>query len=50
LNVLRGGVVEFEELVNGMWRYRVRKPRMTVVIALRSEEELRVVTAWRNKS
>jgi hypothetical protein len=49
LNVLRGGVVEFEELVGGTWRYRLRTPRITVVIAFRSEEELRVVTAWRNK-
>ncbi len=50
LNVLRGGVVEFEEMIKGTWRYRVRTPRITVVIAFRSEEELRVITGWRNKT
>lgn len=46
-NVLRGGVVEFCEEVNRTWRYRVRTPRMTFVVAFRSAEILRVVTAWR---
>lgn len=48
-NVLRGGVVEPGEYENGSWRYRVRTDRITVVIAFRSESELVVVTAWRNK-
>lgn len=47
VNILRGGVVEQPELVNGTWRYRVRTQRMTVVIAFRSDAEIRVVTAWR---
>ena len=46
-NVLRGGVVEFAELISGTWRYRVRTSRMTVVVAFRSETILSVVTAWR---
>jgi hypothetical protein len=48
-NVMRGGVVEPGELENGSWRYRVRTARMVVVVAFRSETELRVVTAWRMK-
>lgn len=49
LNVLRGGWVEFSELVSGTWRYRVCTREMYVVIAFRSETELVVVTAWRLK-
>lgn len=47
VNVLRGGVVEPPELEKGTWRYRVRTQRICVVIAFRSERELRIVTAWR---
>jgi hypothetical protein len=43
-NVLRGGVVEPAELERGSFRYRVRTNRMVVVVAFRSETELRVVT------
>lgn len=50
LNLLRGGVVEPAEFENGSWRYRVRTARMCVVVAFRSETELRVVTAWRVSS
>jgi hypothetical protein len=46
-NVLRGGVVEFCEEIRSTWRYRVRTPRMTFVVAFRSEQILTVVTAWR---
>ena len=46
-NVLRGGIVEFSEEINRTWRYRVRTARMTFVVAFASEQELRVVTAWR---
>ncbi len=46
-NLLRGGVVDPAEFENGSWRYRVRSARMAVVVAFRSESELRVVTAWR---
>jgi hypothetical protein len=48
-NVLRGGVVEPAEFENGSWRYRSRTARIAVVIAFRSDVELRVVTAWRFK-
>jgi hypothetical protein len=47
VNVLRGGVVEPPELERGSWRYRVRTARISVVVAFRSEQELRIVTAWR---
>ena len=47
VNVLRGGIVEPGELERGTYRYRVRTPRMYVVVAFRSESELRVVTGWR---
>ncbi len=41
VNVLRGGIVEPAELVEGTWRYRVRTPRgIFVVVAFRSETEL----------
>ena len=46
-NVVRGGVVDPAELENGSWRYRVRTGRMAVIVAFRSEAELRIVTAWR---
>jgi hypothetical protein len=49
LNMLRGGLVEPAEFENGSWRYRARTARMCVVVAFRSERELRVVTAWRLK-
>jgi len=49
VNVLRGGAVEFSELVDGTWRYRVRTNKITVVVAFRSDDHLVVVTAWRNK-
>ena len=48
-NVLRGGVVEPPEWIDGTWRYRVRTARMCVVIAFRSETYLTVITAWRIK-
>jgi hypothetical protein len=40
LAVLRGG---------GSWRYRVRLPRVFVVVALRSQSAAVVVTAWRTR-
>src|SRR4026209_829995 len=46
-NVLRGGQVQYPELKDGTWRYRVLTSRICVVVAFRSEEELRIVTAWR---
>ena len=49
-NVLRGGGVEPPELERGSWRYRVRTSRMCVVVAFRSSTELKVVTAWGERS
>jgi hypothetical protein len=49
LNVLRGGVVEPAEFENGSYRYRVRTSRMYFVVAFRSDNEARVVTAWRTR-
>ena len=49
LNVLRGGVVDPAEIESGTWRYRVRTSRMCFVVAFRSEDEVRIVTAWRLK-
>lgn len=46
-NVLRGGVVDPAEFIKGSWRYRVRSHRLHVVVALRSETTMVVVTAWR---
>ena len=50
LNVLRGGTVEQAEWEKGAWRYRVRTPRMYVVIEFESDNALFIVTAWRSKS
>ena len=47
VNVLRGGHVESTEEIDGTWRYRVCTPRMVVIVAFRSETELRIVTGWR---
>ena len=49
INVLRAGVVEPAEFENRCWRYRVRTQRIVVVVTFRSESELVVVTAWREK-
>lgn len=48
LGVLRAGIPEPAEFREGSWRYRVRgRDGAVVVVALRSEEELVIVTAWR---
>lgn len=49
LNVLRAGAVEPGEFENGSWRYRLWTPRMTFVVAFRSETEVVIVTAWRTQ-
>ena len=49
VNVLRVGTVEPAEFEKGCWTYRVRTRRMVVVSAFRSESEIRIVTAWREK-
>lgn len=46
-NVIRGGYCESVDFEKGTWRYRIRTQRIVVVVAFRSEAELRVVTAWR---
>jgi hypothetical protein len=47
VNVLRAGVVEAPEFERGSWRYRTRTNRIYVVAAFRSEQHLKIVTAWR---
>ena len=47
LNTLAAGVVRPAEWENGTWRYRVESHRIAVVVAIESDAELRVVTAWR---
>jgi hypothetical protein len=47
VNILRAGVYESAEYINGEWRYRVGTQRMRVVITFVSEKRLRVITAWR---
>jgi Domain of unknown function (DUF4258) len=47
LNVLRAGVIEPSEFVNGSWRHRVKTNRICVVVTLPSETEAIVITAWR---
>jgi len=50
VNVMRAGRVKIPaDLVKQTWRYRVETPRIAVVVAFRSEDELVVVTAWRAK-
>ena len=46
VNVLRAGAVGAAELENRTWRYPVRAGRTTVVVVLRNERELTVITAW----
>jgi hypothetical protein len=46
-NVLSGGWCERAEFENGSWRYRITTHRMFVIVAFRSETELRIVTAAR---
>lgn len=49
VNVLRGGTVGPGEFENGSWRYPVRASKVTVIVAFRSETQLVVVTAWKEK-
>lgn len=50
LNLIRAGVYQPAEHINGEWRYRVETTRICVVVAFASSTRLRVVTAWRKKS
>lgn len=49
MNLIRAGVYEPPETVNGVLRYRVSTQRMCVVIVFQSSTRLRVVTAWRKR-
>lgn len=49
ISVLRGGIVRPPDFEGGSWRYRVETASMTVVVAIRSRNELVIVTAWRAK-
>lgn len=46
-NALRAGVISAGEMERGAYRYRVSSSRACVVTAIRSENEVVVVTAWR---
>jgi len=48
-NVMRAGVVEEPELVEGRWRYRVRTRKIVVVVEFLSGDEVLILTAWGNK-
>lgn len=48
-NVLRGGALGNVDLEGGSWRYELRTPRISVVVAIRSESVLVVITAWRRE-
>jgi hypothetical protein len=50
VNFMRAGAVsEPAEFIRNTWRYRIHTPRIYVVVAFRSEQELAVVTAWRER-
>jgi hypothetical protein len=49
LNLLRAGVCQPPEFINGEWRYRITTQRICVVMVFASATRLRVVTAWRIK-
>lgn len=46
-NILLRGRVGEAEFEYGRWNYHVTTPRICVVVALRSETYLLVITAWR---
>ena len=49
LNALRAGAVEINSLVGDCWRYTVETNRIALIVALRSETEVVVITAWRKE-
>ena len=49
LNLLRAGVYQPPDYINGEWRYRISTRSICIVVAFASETRLRVVTAWRVK-
>jgi hypothetical protein len=48
-NVLRGGQIEKAHQENDVWRHKATTPNMTVIAEIISDDELVVVTMWRNK-
>lgn len=48
-NILRGGKINEGEYENGSWRYKVETGKMSVVVTFLAEDELMIVTAWREK-
>jgi Domain of unknown function (DUF4258) len=46
-NVLRSGIINAGEKERGSYRYRVHTSKGCAVVAVRSETEVVVVTAWR---
>ena len=50
LNVMRCGSVKVPpELHEGCWRYRIQTSNMCVLVTFRSDTEIVVVRAWRQK-
>lgn len=49
VNVLRGGWVEEAEWENREWRHRVHTQKFCVVVSFPIENEVRVITAWRER-
>ena len=47
--LLAHGLVEEPEFENGEWRYRVRRFRLSAIVAFRSETMLAVITVWKNE-
>lgn len=47
MNVIRGGRVMPGEYQAGSYRYEFQTQRISVVVAIRSLTEIRIITAWR---
>jgi len=49
LNVLKAGnILKNPEFEKGSWRYCAQTPKITVVFAFRTPDQVIVVTSWRN--
>ncbi len=49
VNVLRAGTYSEAEWENGAWRHHARTPKIEVIADFDGDDELVVVTAWRNR-
>ncbi len=49
INTIRAGAYQPAEYVKREWRYKSQTQRMSFVITFRSQNEMRVVTAWRHR-